>query len=262
MSFRRILAVLTQEFYITRMSLEVLVDLFFFSTITIVGFGFTSLFLTGKIAGVGGYYILLGLLLWEIIRINQYSVSMGALWNIWARNLSNLFVTPLTTLEYVSALMLSAILKSIFVFILLSTLAAIFFKFNIFNLGTVNLFLFFINLTIFSWSIGLFLLGFIFLFSTRIQALAWAFIFLFQPLSATFFPVEILPRALQIVAYLLPTTYVFEAARAALENPTVNWSLFGIGLFENLLYFGLTIIAFKKMLERSKQTGQFARNEG
>lgn len=55
MSPERILAVLVQELYITRRSLEVLVDLFFFSTITVVGFGFTSLFLTGEIDGAPAY---------------------------------------------------------------------------------------------------------------------------------------------------------------------------------------------------------------
>lgn len=189
-------------------------------------------------------------------------MSVGALWNIWARNLSNMFVSPLTMVEYVFSLMLSAVFKSLFVFLLLSAFSAVFFKFNIFDLGVVNLTLFFVNLTIFSWSVGLFLLGIIFLYGTRIQALAWALIFLFQPLSATFFPVAVLPKILQIISYFLPTTFVFEAARAALQNPSVDWKLFAIGLIENIIYFAIILWVFRKMLARSKETGQFARNEG
>lgn len=262
MNLRRIYAILLQELYITKRSLEVIIDLFFFSTITIVGFGLTSVFLTGEINGAPAFYLILGLLLWEIIRIDQYSISVGALWNIWSRNLSNMFVSPLTMTEYIGALMFSAVIKSSAIFLLLSALTAALFGFNIFSLGLLNLFLFFINLTLFSWTIGLLLLGVIFLYGTRIQALAWGLIFLFQPLVATFFPVRILPPFIQPVAYLLPPTYVFEAARGALVSSKIDWNYFLISLILNIVYFVLGLYFFKFMYKRSKQTGQFARNEG
>ena len=253
---------LVQEFFITKRSLEVIVDLFFFSTITIVVFGFVSLFLTGSINGAPAHYLILGLLLWEVIRVNQYSITVGALWNIWSRNLSNMFVSPLNAREYVLALMISATAKSALVFLIVSTLAAAAFGFNILSLGAGNVLLFFVNLNIFSWSIGLLLLGVVFVFGTRIQALAWSMIFLFQPLSASFFPVEVLPSFVKPVAYLIPTTYVFEAARGALENPGINWGSFGISFGLNMIYFLISAVAFRAMFARSKETGQFASNEG
>jgi ABC-2 type transport system permease protein len=100
------------------------------------------------------------------------------------------------------------------------------------------------------------------MFGTRIQALAWGLIFLFQPVSAAFFPVEILPPFLKVVAYALPITYVFEAARKALEDSSVDWQLFLISFVLNVIYFLGSLWIFKKMFERSKETGQFARNEG
>ncbi len=262
MSIKRMQAVLTQEIFITRRSLEVTIDLFFFSTITILGFGLTSVFLTGQIKGAPAYYLILGLLLWEIVRVDQYSISVGALWNIWSKNLSNMFVSPLTMTEYIGSLMFSAVAKSLLVFVLLSLITAALFKFNIFSLGLVNLSLFFANLTLFSWTIGLLLLGLIFMYGTRIQALAWGLIFLFQPLSATFFPVETLPKFIQPIAYLLPTTYVFEAARAAIESPAIDWRSFFISLILNLFYLIVGVWLFRLMYLRSKETGQFASNEG
>src|SRR5439155_19730330 len=119
----------------------------------------------------------------------------------------------------------------------------------------------FLDLSIFAWSLGLVLLGLIFRSGTRIQALAWGLIFLFEPLTAALFPVAILPPALQTVAYLLPPTYVFEAARAALVDPTVDGRLFAIALVENLTYLGLAGLIFQFLFRRSRETGQFARNE-
>ncbi|OGY23759.1 MAG: hypothetical protein A2Y57_04500 [Candidatus Woykebacteria bacterium RBG_13_40_7b] len=262
MNISRIKAILLQELYITKRSLEVILDLFFFSIMTIVVFGFVSLFLTGNITGASAHYLILGLILWEIIRINQYSISVGALWNVWSRNLSNMFIAPISVREYLAAHMISGVVKTFTIFIIISLVSSLFFKFNIFNLGPLNLFFFFVNLIIFSWTIGIALLGVIFRFGTRIQALAWGSIFLFQPLTASFFPVTVLPNFLQKIAFALPPTYVFEAARAALVDPTFNWKFMLIALVLNAFYFLVSLWFFNYMFRRSKETGQFARLEG
>jgi ABC-2 type transport system permease protein len=286
MSGNRIQAILLQELYITKRSLEVIMDLLVFSLMTVVVFGFVTRFLVGAMNPSAGSYLILGLLLWEVIRVNQYSLSVGSLWNIWSRNLSNLFVAPLSLTEYIVAHVLSGLIKTVVIFVVISAIAAYGFHFNILRLGVLNLALFFANLTVFSWAVGLIVLGLIFLYGTRIQALAWGLIFLFQPLTAAFFPVHILPPVLQSVAYALPPTFVFEAARQALDAAApvgtalhatppgadlslavpgragVNWPYVALASAENLVYFALAVQAFALMVARSKRTGQFGRNEG
>ena len=262
MSSERIRAILLQELYITKRSLEVIMDLFFMSLMTVIVFGFVSRFLVAALSATTGSYLILGMLLWEIIRVNQYSLSVGSLWNIWARNLSNMFIAPLSLREYLVAHILSGLIKTLLIFAMISAIAAHGFHFNIFSLGLLNLVLFFANLTLFAWSVGLVLLGVIFLFGTRIQALAWGLIFLFQPLTAAFFPVGVLPPLLRQVAYALPPTFVFEAARRALSNPDVNWPYAALAGAENLVYLGLAVQVFTLMFARSRKIGQFARNEG
>ncbi|HLJ61652.1 MAG TPA: ABC transporter permease [bacterium] len=258
----RIKAVLLQEVYITRRSLEVIVDLFYTSLITVVVFGFVSRFLVGVTNANTGSYLILGLLLWEVIRINQYSLTVGSLWNIWSHNLSNMFVAPLSIPEYIVAHMLSGLLKTLVIFCGICAIAAWGFHFDMLRLGVVNLALFFANLTLFAWSVGLVLLGVIFQIGTRIQALAWGMVFLFQPLTAAFFPLSALPPSLRAVAYALPPTFVFEAARRALDTPGVNWRFLGIAGAENLVYFALAAGAFAWMVERSRSSGRLARAEG
>jgi ABC-2 type transport system permease protein len=258
----RVKAVLLQEFYITRGSLEIVVDLFYTSLITVVVFGFVSGFLTGVLNPNTGSYLLLGMLLWDVIRVNQYSITVGSLWNIWSHNLSNMFVAPLSLAEYIGAHMLSGLLKTLVIFGMISAIAAAWFHFEIWRVGAVNLALFFANLTIFAWAVGLVLLGIVFMIGTRIQALAWGAIFVFQPLTAAFFPLGILPPGVCAVAYGIPPTWVFEAARRALADPSVNWTAAGIAFGENVLYLGIGLWAFYVMWARSRATGQFARNDG
>lgn len=262
MSLSRIKSIIIQELYITRHSLEVLLDLFYFSVVTIVVFGFVSLYLSGSQNAQAAQFLLIGMILWEVIRVTQYSVSVGSLWNIWSRNLSNMFVAPLTMKEYMFAEIIAGAIKTIIVLIVISIIAFFVFNFNILNSGFVNLVLFFINLSMFSWSIGIVLLGLIFRFGTRIQALAWGLVFLFQPLTAAFFPISVLPEFMRIIAYTLPPTYVFEAARKSISNPSIDWTMMGISFLENLIYLIIAVWFFNKMFDKSKKTGQFAKNEG
>jgi len=262
MSLSRFRAILLEELYVTRHSLEVIMDIVFFPVMNVLVFGFIAQFLIGSTKSNAGNALLAGMILWQIVYIVQYSMSVSSLWNIWSRNLSNIFITPISLKEYLGAHMLSGLLKAIISFIFFGLISIYIFNFNIFNLGIINLTLFFINLTLFSWSTGIIILGVIFRFGTRIQALAWGLIFLFQPLTAALFPVRILPHILQLLAYLLPPTFVFEAARNSLAKPGVNWEMFFIAVIENIVYFMLTIAFFNYMFKKAKDTGQFARNEG
>jgi len=262
MSTKRIFGILLQEYYITKRSLEVIVDVVFFPLINITVFGFLSLYLSGKGNPENAYPLLLGMILWQLLYITQYSISVGSLWSIWSRNLSNLFISPISILEYNIAFVISGSIKALIVFLTSALLSLYVFNFNIFVLGFPNLFLFFLNMVLFGISTGLIIIGLIFRFGTRIQALAWGVTFLFQPLTAAFFPVSVLPTPLQWIAYLFPATYVFEAARGAIHNPAINWQLMGIAFIENTIYMIICTWIFTKLFAKSKETGQFARNEG
>lgn len=258
----RVLAIIYQEYFITKRSLEVIFDLFFFSAITIIVFGFVSKYLAGENNLTAAFYLIIGLFLWEIIRIGQYSITVSVLWNVWSRNLSNVFVSPISAWEYLFSLMLSSVLKVVLVLVILAIILNFMFGFNILTLGLTNLALHFINLILFAWAIGVFLTGIIFRFGTRIQAMSWGFVFLFQPLSASFFPIEVLPEPIRIISYMIPATYVFESARGNFTNPSIDWPGFFIALMINIIYMVTAFAVFFYMFKKSRASGQFARNEG
>lgn len=260
-SIRRIGALITQEWHIAKRSLEVIMDLPVFSAIDVVLFGFVSAYLLGSSNVLYGQYLLLGAIFWEIIRITQYSMSVSSLWNVWSRNLSNLFIAPISLAEFVIASILSAALKSVVILAGLAILAYGLFQFNLFGMGLGPVLWYSFNLGLFGCSVGLALLGLIFRYGTRIQALAWATIFIIQPLSATYFPVAVLPPVLQWIAYALPPTYFFEAARNSLTTGTIDWSTqwWGIGL--NLVYIVIGFSLFRFFYNRARITGQMARLE-
>jgi ABC-2 type transport system permease protein len=259
MSLERIKALLLEEYFITKRSLEVILDLFFLSIMSVIVFGFFSLFLSSQVTEPASHYLLLGMLLWEVVRVTQYSISLGAMWEVWSRNLTNLFITPLQLHEYLVAAVISGTVKSALILTTVAVIAYVFFEFSITSMGLSNLVLAFINLTIFAVAVGLVILGIIFRYGTRIQALAWGVIFLFQPLTAVYFPLDTLPSSLQALANLFPPTYVFESARESLSDQSVQWTAVLTAFLLNLVYVAGSLWFFGLMYAGSRRSGQFAK---
>lgn len=254
---------LVQELFTTLRSYEVIMDIIVFPIMSVILFGFLSVYLTGLSNHNVAYALITGMLLWQVVFIVQYSVAVGSLWNIWSRNLSNIFISPITTSEYLMSQILSGIIKAFLVFGPSAILTRMIFGFNIFNLGPANLGLYLVNLILFAISIGIVILGLIFRFGTRIQAFAWGLLPIIQPLSAAFYPVSVLPDFLKPVAYIFPATYVFEALRASTANPvSQQWEQLALALTINLIYLFGAVKFFHLMLRHSKTTGMFARLEG
>ncbi len=248
----------------SKRSVEVWVDIAYFSIITVIVNGLITLSLGGYVdKNTTMYYFLLGTVFWEMVRINQYTVSVGTMWQVWSKNLTNIFVAPVHWFVYVCSYMVSGMLKSLVMFCVLIVIVRKVFGLDIFSIGLLPVLGHLLNVTIFAWWLGMFILGLIFRYGTRVQSLAWGLIFLFQPLTASFFPKSVLPSWLIPIADALPATYVFEAARAQLGGVQVGATqAFWIPLGLNMIYFVLSIFAFRAMFASSQQTGQFVKNEG
>jgi ABC-2 type transport system permease protein len=261
MQFRHIKGLLIQEFFVTIRSYEVILDIFVLPSMLVVVFGFLANYLSGTTNPLIAHSLLTGMLFWQIIFVVQYSVSVSSLWNIWSRNLSNMFIAPMTLPEYIIAQIISATFKAISIFVPTSLLAIPIFHFNIYTLGFANLFFFSLCLAIFAVSFGLIVLGLIFRFGTRIQAFAWGLLPILQPIAAVFYPVQVLPAFLQPICYALPPTYIFEAIRATIAHPGIQWQSIGISFALDIVYFLFSLWFFNYMFNKSKEKGQFARLE-
>ncbi len=262
MNSRRILAILKQEYYITRRSVEIIFDILFMPVMSIVVFGFLSSYLasSGNPQAAGG--VLMGMILWQVLFIVQYSVAVGSLWNIWSRNLSTMFVSPLQVKEYILAHTLSGVVKGLMILTLSSAICYFLFDFNILQLGFFNLILFLGNFMLFAVAVGMMILGAIFRFGTKIQALAWGLLSILQPLTAAFYPVSVLPSPIREFSYIFPATHIFEAARLAYATGATNWNALFIAFGLNIVYLIIGMKVFKSMFYASRMSGQFARNEG
>lgn len=262
MSWKRISAIIMHELFIAKRSLEVINDVIIFPLLSIIIFGFLTNYISGATGYIIGQQVLIGMILWQIISMTEYSIAVGCLWDVWARNLTNIFISPISNFEYIVAYSISGFIKSFLIILFGGIISFYFFGTNLLDLGIINLSIYFINLALFGFGFAIMILGLIFRFGTNVQALSWGLIAIFQPLMAVVYPVSILPQPLQTIAYLFPPTYIFEAVRANFTDPGIQWSYIGIAFLLNLIFIFLAVIFFNFMFDQSKKHGQFARLEG
>jgi ABC-2 type transport system permease protein len=256
LSWLRIRAVLIHSYYHGMHSKETWIDLFWFTSVQFVIFGFLASVLSGH-DPVLAQGLLLGFFFWEIVRIGQYCITVSVLWEVWSHSLSNMFTTPLTMNEMMVGQVIAGVIKTTLVMIVLGAISVLSFHFSLLMFGPL-LFVYAFLLLAFSFAAGLFLTGLILRFGTDMQSLAWGLIYIFQPLSAVFYPVSVLPIQVRWLAYVSPITYVMEAARSQLQSGVIKWDYIGYSLLLTVGYALVSQWYLQKMFRWSRQTGAFA----
>src|SRR5271168_4830718 len=203
MKWYRVKALIIRHLYLYQRSLPRLMDIFFWPTMDLLVWGFMSLYLEKlDLANVNIFSAILGaVIFWGILQQSQGSVSTTFLEDVWEKNLLNIFVTPLTILEFILATFGLVIVRVILGGIVMVILALLLYHFNVFVLQLAAI-PFILNLIVFGSVLGLFITAILLRFGTSAQVLAFGFIFLIQPFSAVFYPVSALPRVLQYISYI------------------------------------------------------------
>lgn len=261
MKFHRIWAVVMRQLYLYKRSLPRLMEILYWPLLDLVLWGFISVYLARFQSGLPHFvaFFLGALILWDILFRSQLGVSVSFLEDIWARNFLNLFVSPLRPGEYLVALMLVSAFKIVLAGAFMSILAWLFYSFNIFLIG-VSLIPFVVNLVALGWAIGIFTTSLILRFGQQAEILAWGIAILFQPVSAVFYPVSVLPPFLRVAARYVPSSYVFEGMREVVANGgrvPVGKLLWATGL--NAAYLAAACLVFFAMFRAVKRKGLLAR---
>jgi ABC-2 type transport system permease protein len=114
---------------------------------------------------------------------------------------------------------------------------------------------FFCNLLVMGWAIGLLVSALILRFGQGAESLAWAVIFLFQPVAAVFYPVSVLPPWLRPVALATPAAHVFEGMRIVMLENRFDARLFWNAVGLNALYLAAGMAVFLWMFRVARRRG-------
>ncbi|MGY4601490.1 ABC-2 type transport system permease protein [Bradyrhizobium sp. GM22.5] len=256
LSARRISAMILRYCYLLMSSWPRLLELLYWPALQVITWGFLQLYIaqnTNVFSRAGG--TLMGaVILWDILFRGQQGFSLSFLEEMWARNIGNLIMSPLTSIELLLSLMVMSLIRLAIGAVPMTLLALLLFRFNIYNLG-LPLIAFFCNLVLTSWSIGIFVSGLLLRNGLGAESTAWTLVFAVLPLACVYYPVNVLPTWLQYVAWALPPTYVFEGMRATLIESTFRIDLMMEALAINAVLLVVSFLAFLVLLRSAKRNG-------
>ena len=245
MNWNKIFALSLRHIYLIKGSFPRILDLIYWPTIQIFLWGFISKFFTLT----STYYentvgiILSAAILYDFLFRSSISYNMMFLEEIWSRNFTNLFIAPIKISEIISALTFTAIFRTLIGLIPAALLAIPFFGVSILKIGT-PLILLLITLYIFGVTLGLLVTSGLIRFGPSFENIAWASLFFLAPLGCIYYPIDILPLSLQIIAKVLPLVHIFEEMRSILMNNTVNYFNIFKSISISVMYFIFGVIIF------------------
>jgi ABC-2 type transport system permease protein len=254
----RVSALLLRYLYLYRRSLPRAMELFFWPVMELLLWGFLSVYLSQYALPDAVVYLIGATILWEVFYRAQMAITLSVSEEIWVRNIINVFVAPVSPFELVLATCLLGVIRSFLTAAVLGVLAQVFYAFNLLSVGPA-LIPFYASLLLFGWAVGLCTVALILRFGQAAEALIWGVPFLIQPLSAVFYPLEVLPRWLQAVARGLPSTWVFEGMREALRTGRVDISILAAAFGWNAIYLAAGAAFFGWMLVRVREKGYLTR---
>jgi ABC-2 type transport system permease protein len=252
----RVWAMLLRYLYILRSSWPRTLELLYWPTLQMLIWGFMSQFLYQNSSYVARAFgvLLAAVMLWDLLFRSQLGLSISFLEEMWARNLAQLFVTPLRPYEWVVSLLAMSMIRVMIGVIPAALLAIPLYNYSIFDMG-LPLLAFYVVLTAMGWALGLAICGGILRHGMGAESLAWTVIFAIAPLSCVYYPVTTLPGWLQPVAWTFPSTYVFEGMRAVLFEGAFRTDYFLAALGLDLVYLAVGVAIFFVAFRDARRRG-------
>ncbi len=221
----------------------------------IVIYGFIGIWLDQSIHSPDMRFVLLtNVALWQAVVRADFGVSLNLLEEIWAHNVTNLFSTPLTIWEWISAAFIEGL-------IMLAALTAFcvavvygFYHYNILELGV-----WFVPILLLTYISGL-AIGFLtssllVYWGVRVQVLAWMVGWMFAPVSGAYYPVSVLPAWMQTIAHALPLHYATVSTHMVLAEHASPLEMLIKGYALGIFYLSISIALFIYMFNKSKDRG-------
>lgn len=256
-SLRRVGALVRRHAYLLLKSWPRLISTMYYPTVTMVLWAFLTIYLaptSSFLKDAPGFFIG-AVLLWDVLFRGQLGVSLTFIEELYARNLGNLFVAPLSLGEFITAQITMSVLRTAIGMGGACLAAWLMFHYSIFELG-LPLVAFAAGLLVFGWAIGLAVSALVLEWGLGAEELAWAAIFLVMPVSGVYYPVSVLPGWLQAIAAAIPSSHVFEGMRAVLLEGRVPWEALAAAFALDAVYLAGGVALFAVSVRRARADGR------
>src|SRR3989338_5336970 len=183
MKLYRINALLLKYFYISINRADRIFDIVYWPLIDLFVWGFASLYIEDLSSFNILSMLLGGIILWIFVWRSSQDIATFVLEDFWARNLYNLFSSPIKISEHVTSIVIFAFLRGLTSFMVMVILSYLMYQFNIFTMPLFFLAFCILILCLVGWAMGMLVVSLILCYGQRIQVIAWSSVWIIQPFS-------------------------------------------------------------------------------
>ena len=191
-----------KNWLITKKRVFHLFEILFWPLINLISVGLLTQFLGLESRMIE--FVLIGVIAFSVIQIGQLDMAYVILYSIWNKSLKHEMAAPVNAFHLVAGSWMMGVVHSVLVFLLLCIFSSLAFHLNFLDAGIGRLLLFFLGLTYFSAFVGMVVCALAFRFGGRAHVGATFIVSILVLVSGIYYPVEILPKVLRVVAYLIP----------------------------------------------------------
>jgi ABC-2 type transport system permease protein len=202
-------------------------------------------------------FLLTGAIVSGTLQVVQIDVAYSILFDVWSKSLKQTFVTPISEYHYILGSWFFGIIRGIIVCMILGSFSAWAFKFYLQATHIVLLSMAGIFLS--ALVIGMGVLFIILYFGQRIMEVVWIITNVIMLICGIYYPVSMLPKAVQFAAGLIPVTYFLEFYRTGYGfKPVFEHDLYkGFGLC--ILYVIILFFMMRIAIRQSRKNGMILR---
>jgi ABC-type multidrug transport system ATPase subunit len=249
--FNRAFAFTTRSAIFARRNLFVMTDVFFWPMISLISIGFMAKFIKLGPQTLG--FVMTGTLAAGVLQITQLDVGYTVLYELWSKSLKHTLLTPVGVSEGVAGTWIIGMIRGFIAFVILACAASWGFGFYLPGPFTTGLFLF--GLFACAFILGILVNILILSFGQKVEITAWMFAQLFMILCGMYYPIDMLPKAFQYLALMVPITHFLEFFRQSygFKAHSPHPLLFGFAL--TLLYSILSLLFLSHAYTRARKKG-------
>lgn len=234
---------------------EALIDFFSWPILDVLTGGGIGLMLSQKEPAQNMLVVtLVSIMFARVFLYTYFDIALNFLYEINSTNLINLFASPLTFGEWLTATMASGAITSIILIACVTTIAKIIFNVNLLIGGPVLLLLL-LPLLLCGWALGYIATMILMVLGAHGQRIERIIGWVLMPFLGIYYSIDIMPLWVQAVSFWIPMSHIFKVLRIYMMEHTILYQNLIYGYSFSLLFFLSTGIACYMMFERARNQG-------
>jgi len=246
-----------KNWIMTRRNVFTLFEILFWPVV-----GFLSVGLLAEFAAVKQEmraFILVGVISMGTIQVCQLDVAYVLLYDVWSKAVKHGFIAPVGMRHLFVGSWIVGMARGGAVFSMLMGASYLIFNFDFMVPGVGPLCLFLFGLFLSAATVGILVCILVLIFGNRAEVAAWSLVSLMLLVCGIYYPVTVLPKAVIVLAELIPLTYFLEYFRHFYGFEPIFSYVLVKGYSLAFSYLLLEVFLMKVALRRAKRRGLLLR---